>query len=340
MEYPSVGIGILNWNGKKFLEQFLDGLQHLTYPNYTIYVIDNDSSDDSLWYVEAEHPAVKIIKTGENLGFAGGYNYAFARMPEIYVLMLNSDVDVTPGFLEPLVTLMEKDKTIAATQPKILAYHQKNFFEHAGAAGGMMDFLGYSFCRGRIFDTIEKDENQYKTGEVFWVSGACSLIRKSAFAEIGGMDTYFFMHFEEIDMCWRFLSKGYKNVYCNESAVYHVGGGTLAYNSPKKTYYNFRNNIIMSIRNAPAVYLLWWLPARFFLDQLAVVKFLSARDFKNAWAVERAYGGVLRWFFGKHREIPPLKKSLQDIPVVLKKSIIWLYYIKKKKQFSKIKAHT
>ncbi|HEX6914854.1 MAG TPA: glycosyltransferase family 2 protein, partial [Chitinophagaceae bacterium] len=215
MNYPTVGIGILNWNGRRYLEQFLPFLRDLSYPSYTVYVIDNASTDDSVAFVQKEHPWVRVIETGANLGFAGGYNHAFNRMQETYLLMLNSDVEVTPGFLEPMVALMEKDPAIAACQSKILAHHQKENFEYGGACGGMIDVLGYTFCRGRIFDTVEKDQGQYPTAEVFWAGGACLLVRKSAYAEVHGMYEYFFMHFEEIDLCWKFHSLGYKVYCCN-----------------------------------------------------------------------------------------------------------------------------
>ncbi|RYE14274.1 MAG: glycosyltransferase family 2 protein, partial [Sphingobacteriaceae bacterium] len=227
--YPPVGIGILNWNGKHFLEKFLPFLHNITYPNYTIYVFDNASTDDSLPFLQQVYPAsVKIISTGGNLGVAGGYNYGFSHVAEELVVMLNSDVEVTPGFLEPLVSVMTNDTRIAFCQSKLLSYHNRHCFEYGGAGGGMIDWLGYSFCRGRIFNHIEEDTNQYTTGEIFWVGGACCLLRRSVYNELGGMYDYFRMHFEEIDLCWRMHTYHHSLVYCNESVAYHVGGGSLS----------------------------------------------------------------------------------------------------------------
>lgn len=336
MNQPPVGIGILNWNGRKYLEQFLPFLQHLSYSNYTVYVIDNASSDDSVEFVKEVHPWVKIIQTGNNLGFAGGYNYAFEKMQEPYLLMLNSDVEVTPDFLEPLVALMEKDSSIASVQSKMLSYHNREFFEHGGACGGMMDVLGYSFCRGRIFNTVEKDNDQYKTAEVFWAGGACSLIRRSAYMEVKGMYEYFFMHFEEIDMCWKFHSAGYKVYCCNESVVYHVGGGSLSYQSPKKTYYNFRNNLVMCARNAPVSFKIWWLPIRFLSDLISVFFFLLKGEGKHGLAVLQAYGGFIKWIFSEKPDYPAKRSSLTALKGVFKHSIIAQYFLGRKKHYSEI----
>jgi GT2 family glycosyltransferase len=336
MNLPAVGIGILNWNGRKYLEQFLPFLQHLSYPNYSVYVIDNASSDDSIQFIKNTHPWVKIIETGGNLGFAGGYNYAFEKMQEPYLLMLNSDVEVTTGFLEPLVALMEKDEKIAACQSKMLAYHNKELFEHGGACGGMIDVLGYTFCRGRIFDTVEKDENQYQTSDVFWAGGACSLIRRSAYTEVNGMYEYFFMHFEEIDMCWKFHAAGYK-VYCsNESVVYHVGGASLSYQSPKKTYYNFRNNLVMCARNAPLSYKIWWVPVRLLTDMMSVLFFMVKGEGKHALAVLKAYGAFMKWMFSSKAVYSSKRISLTAIPGVFKHSIIAQYFLARNKKYSQI----
>jgi GT2 family glycosyltransferase len=336
MNETAVGIGILNWNGRKYLEQFLPFLQHLSYKNYAVYVIDNASTDDSLAFVRANHSWVKIIETGGNLGFAGGYNYAFERMTEPYLLMLNSDVEVTNHFLEPLVELMEKDEKIASVQSKMLAYNNKHMFEHGGACGGMIDVLGYTFCRGRIFDTVEKDDNQYASAEVFWTGGACSLIRRSAYMQVKGMYEYFFMHFEEIDLCWKFHSAGYKVYCCNESIVYHVGGGSLSYQSPKKTYFNFRNNLIMCVRNAPISFKIWWLPVRMLTDLVSVFFFVLKGDGQNALAVVKAYGTFFQWIFSEKHEYPEKRSSLTELNGVFKHSIIAQYFLARKKKFSDI----
>lgn len=336
MNQPPVGIGILNWNGRKYLEQFLPYLQHLSYANYTVYVIDNASTDDSMEFVRRSHPWVKIIETGANLGFAGGYNYAFERMPEPYLVMLNSDVEVTKGFLEPLIAIIESDDKIAAVQSKILAYQEKSSFEHGGACGGMIDVLGYSFCRGRIFDSVEKDVNQYSTAEVFWSGGACSLVRRSAYLEVKGMYPYYFMHFEEIDLCWKFHSAGYK-VYCsNESVVYHVGGGSLSYVSPRKTFYNFRNNLVMCMRNAPLSYKIWWLPVRILTDMVSVFFFLLKGQGEHSVAVLKAYVAFFRWIGWEKHEYPDKKSSLLELKGVFKHSIIAQYFLARKKSYAEI----
>lgn len=336
---PSVGIGILNWNGKKFLETLLPELNNLTYSNYIVYVIDNTSSDDSLAYIREFHPAVKIIALDHNYGFAGGYNRGFSFMQEDYYLMLNSDVKVPPGLIEPLLHMMEKDSSIAVCQPKLLALLNPQMLEHGGAAGGMIDFLGYPFCRGRLFDTCEEDLGQYNTPvEIFWASGAGCMIRKEAYWKVNGMYEFFFMHSEEIDMCWQLIAKGYKIMYCPDSYLYHLGGGTLAYQSPRKTYLNFRNNIIMCFRNSPWYILIWLLPLRVGLDIVASFKFLSDGDSTNFKAVFRAYIDFISWMSREKDKFPKKKKSLLSISFVLKKSIVWEYYIKNIKYYSKVKS--
>lgn len=333
---PSVGIGILNWNGKKFLETLLPELKKLTYPDYTVYLIDNASEDDSVAFVRQFHPEVNIIALDNNYGFAGGYNRGFACMQEDYYLMLNSDVEVPPGFLKPLVEMMEANLHIAICQPKLLSLLNHRMLEHGGAAGGLIDFLGYPFCRGRIFDTSEPDYQQYSGSVIFWASGACCLIRKEAYWKVNGMYEFFFMHSEEIDMCWRLIAEGYDIMYCPTSYIYHLGGGTLAYQSPRKTYFNFRNNIIMCFRNSPWYVLMWLLPVRIVLDIIASLKFLTDGDSTNCIAVFKAHRDFLKWLATEKNKIPRSKKSLLSIPFVLKKSIVWEYYIRNIKYFSEV----
>ncbi len=334
---PSVGIGILNWNGKKFLEALLPELRNLNYPNYNIYVIDNASTDDSVLYIREFHREVKIIVLDKNYGFAGGYNRGFAQMPEDYYLMLNSDVEVPPGFIKPLVEMMEENRNIALCQPKLLSLLNHQMLEHGGAAGGMIDFLGYPFCRGRIFDTSEHDYQQYATSVIFWASGACCIIRKEAFWKINGMYEFFFMHSEEIDMCWRLIAEGYEIMYCSTSCIYHLGGGSLAYQSPHKTYLNFRNNIIMCFRNSPWYILIWLVPVRIVLDTIASFKFWAEGDKSNFKAVFKAYRDFIKWLMNEKNKFPTNKKSLLSISSVLKKSIVWEYYVRKIKYYIEIK---
>ena len=335
---PSVGIGILNWNGKKFLETLLPQLSNLTYSNYNIYVIDNTSTDDSISFVREFHPNVKLIILEDNHGFAGGYNRGFAQMHEDYYLMINSDVAVPAGFIEPLVDLLESNASIGICQPKLLALQDQTRLEHGGAAGGMIDFLGYPFCRGRIFDYCEEDNGQFDTpAQIFWASGSCCLIRKAAYWKVNGMYEFYFMHSEEIDMCWRLNAVGYIIMYCPRSYVYHLGGGTLAYKSPTKTYLNFRNNIIMCFRNSPMLVNAWLLPVRFVLDIAASLRFLIKEDRGNCKAVFLAYRDFIKWLFTEKNKYPEKKKSLLSIHFVLKKSIAWQYYINEIKNFRDIR---
>jgi GT2 family glycosyltransferase len=335
---PSVGIGILNWNGKKFLEVLLPQLKKLIYSNYTIYVIDNTSTDGSLPFISEFHPEVKIIALDNNYGFAGGYNRGFAEMPEKYYVMLNADVEVPPGFINQLVEMMERDKDVAVCQPKLLSLSNPRMFEHGGAAGGMIDFLGYPFCRGRIFDTSEEDFRQYNiSAEIFWASGACCMIRRAAYWKINGLYEFFFMHSEEIDMCWRLIAEGYQIMYCPTTFVYHVGGGSLPYQTPRKTYLNFRNNIIMCFRNSPWYILIWLLPARVGLDTIAALHFLLRKDKKNCKAVFKAYRDFMKWLVNEKNKFPKNTKSLLSIPSVFKKSIVWEYYIKGLKYYKEVK---
>lgn len=333
---PSVAVAILNWNGKKFLETLLPELHQLTYPNYTIYVIDNKSSDDSIPFIKSTFPRVKVIELDANYGFAGGYNKGLLLIADDYYLMINSDVEVPASFIEPLVNMMESDTNIASCQPKLLSLSDHSKLEHGGAAGGMIDFLGYPLCRGRIFNSSETDKGQYdQPTNIFWASGACCLVRKAAYWKINGMYNYFFMHSEEIDMCWRFISEGFTIKYCPDSYIYHLGGGTLSHQSPRKTYLNFRNNIIMCFRNSPWYINLWLLPTRIVLDFIAAFHFLL-HDWSNCKAVLLAYKDFIKWLLIEKDKFPQKKKSLMSIPTVVKTSIVWQYYIKNVKYFSQI----
>ncbi len=337
MNFPSVAIAILNWNGKHFLETLLPALQHLTYPNYTVYIIDNNSSDDSVSFVNAYFPGVKMIALDDNYGFATGYNKGLWGIKEEFYLMMNSDVEVQSNFIEPLMAMMKSDNKIAVIQPKILSLQNKHLFEHAGAAGGMIDILGYPFCRGRIFDFVEKDKHQYNQPmQIFWATGTCCLIRKKAYWQIGGMYGFYFMHMEEIDMCWRLNSIGYKIMYCPESTIYHLGGGSLSYQSPHKTYLNFRNNIIMCWRNSPWYVNAWLLPLRMMMDFAAALQYLLQKQKENTVAVFKAYRDFFKWMFSAEKDSPLKKMSLRKAPGVLQKSIVWKYYIDKKKTYSQI----
>lgn len=290
MSHPSVAVVILSWNGKKFLEQFLPSLLKTTYANTSFYVADNASTDDSVEFLKKNFPSVNLIQIEKNFGFAEGYNVALKRVGADYYVLLNQDVEVTSSWIEPLVTLMERDKTIAACQPKLHAFHDKLSFEYAGAAGGFLDKHGYAFCRGRFFDTIEKDNGQYDSPmEIAWASGACLFIRSHIYHQLGGLDADFFAHFEEIDLCWRIKNAGYSIRYCPDSIVYHVGGGSLQHGNPKKTFLNYRNNLAAMVKNLPDDVVLTRTSTRFVLDILSAYKNLFTGNWRDYFAIMKAH---------------------------------------------------
>ncbi|MBC9912104.1 glycosyltransferase family 2 protein [Chitinophaga varians] len=334
---PSVAVVILNWNGKAFLEKFLPSVCRSTYGNLQLVLADNASTDDSVAFVEAHYPSVRIIRNPSNDGFAGGYNEALAHVEaDIYVL-LNQDVEVEPGWIEPVVALMESDSRIAACQPKMRAYHQPDEFEYAGAAGGWMDVLGYTFCRGRILYTTEKDEGQYDDmQDIFWATGAALFIRSACFHEVGGFDRDFFAHMEEVDLCWRLQRAGYRVCYCPGSKVFHVGGGSLPQGNPRKLYLNFRNNLMMLWKNLHSEDRWVVLFQRFFLDILAGVKSLVSGKPKDMVAIYRAYRDYYRWrktYVNKH-ELPEVK--LMKMKGVFHGIMIWRYYFLRRKKFREL----
>lgn len=336
MIQPSVAIVILNYNGSKFLQQFLPSVFASAYSNKRIIVADNASVDDSVPVVQNQFPAAEIIVLDKNYGFAEGYNQALKRVSADYYVLLNSDVEVTAGWIEPVIKLMESDKAIAACQPKILSFNNKAFFEYAGACGGWIDYLGYPFARGRIFDTCEKDESRYNdVSDVFWASGAAMFIRASVYHKLGGFYGYFFAHNEEIDLCWRIQQHNYRVCCCPASVVYHVGGGTLPKGNSRKVYLNFRNNIIMMHRNLPLHQKIWKMPLRFLLDIIFACKSLFSGDGKACMAVLKAQWSVLKWLFlGKSSK--GVARPMRHLSGVYHQSIIWQYYVAGKKTFSEI----
>lgn len=336
---PLVSIVILNYNGKKYLEKFLPSVVCSTYSNKKIIVADNCSTDDSIEFIKANYPQVELLINTVNLGFAGGYNWALKRIESDYYVLLNSDVEVEPNWIEPAISLLETDSNIAAVQSKILSYHQKDTFEYAGACGGWIDRYGYPFSRGRVFDFCEKDEHQHdEVQQVFWVTGASMFIRANVFHKMNGFDESFFAHMEEIDLCWRMQLAGYKLYVEPKSVVYHVGGGTLP-NSPGKLYLNHRNNVIMMVKNLSFKEKIWKVPIRFALNNVAAVRELSLGNFGNFKAIIRAELHVLDWiFFRKH---PINKHGLPRLPMRKMKgfyngSIVWDYFIEKKRLFKEI----
>ena len=269
----SVAIVILNWNGKKLLQQYLPSVVKYSL-GCDVIVADNGSDDDSVEYVQTNFPMVRIIKLDKNYGFTGGYNRALKQVYAQYYVLLNDDVEVTKGWVNPVIKMMQQDTQIAVCQPKLMSYVNKNKFEYAGAAGGYIDYLGYPFCAGRIFERTEDDNGQYdKPREIFWASGAAMFVRSDLFHALGGLDEDFFAHMEEIDFCWRAKNAGYKIMYCPDSTVYHYGGGTLNKISPRKTFLNFRNSLLLLYKNLPASKLQNVLNKRKYLDKLAAFVF-------------------------------------------------------------------
>jgi len=337
LNFPSVAIVILNYNGRNYLERFLPSVIASNYPNKKIIVADNASTDDSLSFLADHYKSVESILLDKNYGFAGGYNRALGRVKADYYILLNSDVEVTPNWLIEMIILMEGDKNIAACQPKILSWHNKKFFEHAGACGGWIDALGYAFARGRIFNICEEDAGQYDTtSEIFWATGAALCIRADRFHEMNGLDSYLFAHMEEIDLCWRLQRKGYKIFCCHSSVVYHVGGGTLPKTNSHKTFLNFRNNFIILLKNLPVEEAWWKIPVRLMLDWLFAFKILLQGDAQNFSAIFRAHGGVVKWIFSTRIPQKLPAKKLGQLAGVYKGSIVWGYFIQKKRHFSEI----
>lgn len=308
-----------------------------TYPNSEIILADNGSTDDSLKFLETSYPEIRLIRFNHNYGFAKGYNEALKQVESDYYMILNSDVEVDPGWLLPMVDLLENDPAIAACQPKILSFKNKKTFEYAGAAGGWLDKYGYPFAKGRIFDICEEDYGQYnQTEPIFWASGAALFIRAKVFHEMEGFDEYFFAHQEEIDLCWRMQLSGYKIYSCPEAIVHHIGGGTLPRGNSLKTYLNFRNNRIMLSKNLPFVKKLWVMPVRNLLDALSAWKGLLTGDGGYFIAIIRAHLAFMKWWlFYKKKSIFPASKS-GNLSGYFQKNIAWWHFFKKKKYFSEI----
>lgn len=333
IQQPKVAVVILNWNGKAHLERFLPSVYNSSYPNLELIVGDNASTDSSISFLRENFPLIRIISNSKNYGFADGYNHVLEHVDADYYILLNSDVEVTPGWIQPVITLMENDESIAAAQPKILSFLHKESFEYAGAAGGFIDTFGYAFCRGRIFDTIEKDHGQYdQTGEVFWASGAALFIRKECWRKAHGFDARFFAHMEEIDLCWRLRLMGYKIMYCAQSSVYHLGGGTLKAENPFKTYLNFRNNLLMIQKNTPFFRSVLIISVRLWLDLLSLINFIAKGKFKNARAVNRAHADFFRQLYISKPQDRDLSRF--NSTGLYRGSIVWEYFIRKKKKFS------
>lgn len=331
---------ILNWNGEKFLNQFLPVLLRNTQlPGVEIYVADNASTDNSLSLIEEQFPTVKTLLLDKNYGFAGGYNKALAKINADYFVLLNSDVEVTENWLQPLLNYMNENADVAACQPKIKSFYNRDYFEHAGASGGFIDYLGFPFCRGRVVGTAEMDRGQYDTViDVFWATGACLLIRSELYNQVGGLDDEFFAHMEEIDLCWRLKGQGFRIVCIPQSEVYHVGGGTLQVEHPHKTYLNFRNNLLMLYKNLPQKSLSNIMRWRMLFDYAAAFQLFVTGKPKNAKSVFKArrdFKKMLPGFVDKR--IENLSSATRtDFPEMLRKSIVIEYYLKGNKTYSKL----
>ena len=323
---------ILNWNGQKLLETFLPFVVKYA-DGHKIYVIDNASTDSSISFLETYFPDVNCIKLKQNLGYAGGYNEGLKQIDSDIYCLLNSDIEVTKNWLKPISDIFKNNENTTIVQPKILDYHHKNRFEYAGAGGGFIDQLGYPFCRGRVFDTLEEDQGQYNDQkDVFWASGACLFIRANAFKELQGFDSKFFAHMEEIDLCWRAQNKGMIVTYTGMSTVYHIGAASLKFSNPKKTYLNFRNSLYTLVKNTnkPLLFVVF---SRLILDGIAGVRFLFKAKPKHMLAVIKAHGSFYRAlpYLLKFRCKHSNRKSHQQL-----RSIVWAYFVLNKKNFNEL----
>lgn len=333
---PKVAVVILNWNGRFFLEKFLPSVYNSSYPNVEFVIGDNASDDDSISFVKQYYPTITILENDKNYGFAGGYNKILQRVDADYYVLLNSDVEVSQNWIEPVIEYLERNPSLAAAQPKIRSFHDKQKFEHAGAAGGYLDYFGFPFCRGRILHEVEDDEGQYEEeSEIFWASGAALFIRSEAWKAAEGLDEDFFAHMEEIDLCWRLKKMGYGIGYCPKSIVYHVGGGTLNASNPKKTYLNFRNNMVMLQKNLPLGKAIFIIFIRLWFDFAALGKFLIDRKPKDAWAISRAH----QYFFLNIFKNAKKRKKYNhrgNTKGQYNKSIIVDFYMNRKHKFSQL----
>ena len=328
-----VAIVILNWNGKKILEQFLPSVVEFS-EEATIYVADNASTDKSIPYLKEKFNKVTIIQNKTNGGYAKGYNDALKNVTEDLLVLLNNDVEVTQNWLQPIINEFKRDNSLIAAQPKILDFNNKRYFEYAGAGGGFIDQLGYPYCRGRIFNTIEKDKGQYNDiNKIFWASGACFIVRSNEFKELNGFDENFFAHQEEIDLCWRIQQNGGIIKYIGNSTVYHVGGATLSNINPIKTFYNFRNSLLMLVKNIKSSKVWIILFMRLLMDGIAGLHFLIQGKWKHTLAIVKAH---FSFYSLLPRYINKEYKIRKEIKYYHIKSIVWNYFIRKNRIFKEL----
>lgn len=327
-------IAILNWNGKQLLEKYLPTVVQYSH-EAKIYIVDNQSTDDSTVWLLKNYPEINIIQNEKNFGYAQGYNLALPKIDADIICLLNSDVAVSPNWLSPVLDLFEKNENIAAIQPKILSDRNHQNFDYAGASGGFIDALGYPYCRGRLLFNIEKDKNQYDNAQpIFWASGACLFVRKNVFEALHGFDERFFAHQEEIDLCWRIHQLNKEVWVCPESMVYHWGGATLKENSPQKTYLNFRNNLWMLYKNLPNNTKFFILPIRLILDGFTAILFLFKNGFAHLLAIAKAHFAFYGFILKDMHPNPSKNKKIAYFDTYF---IPWQYFLKGKKTFSALK---
>lgn len=328
-----IAIVILNWNGEALLERYLPSVLENS-PHETVYVADNASTDGSVAFLQSEYPQVGIVQNTSNGGFAKGYNDSLKHIDADVYCLLNSDVEVAPNWLDPILKLFAEREDIGIVQPKILDLMNKQYFEYAGAAGGFIDMLGYPFCRGRIFQSLEKDQGQYDDiSEIFWATGACLFIRRDLFHELGGFDEDYFAHQEEVDLCWRAKNRGHKVYYVGQSHVFHLGGSTLSNMNPKKTYLNFRNSLFSITKNLPRKRAFTIIMSRLLLDGIAGLRFIYQLKFKHCWAIIRAHLSYYRHF---RKMYTKREKSNYVTNYYATKSIVWSHFVHQIRNYHKL----
>ncbi len=330
-----VAVVILNWNGRQLLEKFLPSIVKYSKEDATIYVADNDSPDDSVAFIKANYPEVKIIQNKTNGGYAKGYNDALENVDADIYALVNSDIEVTKNWLKPVIEEFKKDKNTVAIQPKLLDYKDKSKFEYAGAAGGFVDFLGYPYCKGRIFMDLETDHGQYDdTYDIFWATGACFFVKADVYHELNGFDEDYFAHQEEIDLCWRIQNEGYNIKYVGASTVYHVGGATLQESNPRKTFLNFRNSLFTLTKNVPKRFIFIALFWRLFLDGIAGIKFLFELRPIHTWAIIKSHVSFYYYLpkmIGKRRKISFKQTKYYDTF-----NVVWQHFVLQKQKYTDI----
>ncbi len=328
-------IVILNWNGKELLEQFLPSVVNFSSNEAEVYVADNASTDDSIKFIKEFYPAVKIVENAKNGGYAKGYNDALQHIDADIYCLLNSDIEVTKNWLIPILDVFKKEENTAIIQPKLLDFKDKSKFEYAGAAGGFVDLFGYPYCRGRVFNHLEKDINQFDdVSEIFWASGACLFIRFNVYHQLGGFDEDYFAHQEEIDLCWRTQNEGFQVKYVGNSTVFHIGGATLQETNPHKTFLNFRNSLLNVVKNVPKKWFLFVVFSRLVLDGLAGIKFIFELRPIHTWAIIKAHFSFYKNF---NKFLKKRKKLQKKENYNLHTSIVWQYFFLGRNKFEDLK---